>query len=93
MFPVVLADLSPTGAMLLVDRRFSSLLPLPPGARLGIEFYLDEIQVVGAAILIRATKERGRFLLEIGCSFVDLSDRARTGIRSKVAASRIARRP
>jgi len=37
-------------------------------------------------------KERGRFQLELGCSFVDLSDRARTTIRSKVAAAKIVRR-
>jgi hypothetical protein len=93
MLPALLADLSPTGVMLLVDRRFSSLLPMPAGMSLWIEFYLDEIEVVNAAICVRGVKQRGRFQLEIGCSFMDLTDRARTAIRSKVAASKIARRP
>lgn len=91
--PGMLADLSPTGLMVVVDRRFSPLLPLPVGASLWIEFYLDEIEVVDAAIRVRGLRERGRFQLEMGCSFLDLSDRARTAIRSKVAASKIARRP
>lgn len=90
--PALLADLSPTGVMVLVDRRFSPLLPVPLGTSLWIEFYLDEIEVAGAVIRVRGSKERGRFQLELGCSFVDLSDRARTTIRSKVAAARIARR-
>jgi len=92
MIPVLLADLSPTGVMVLVDRRMSPLLPLPNGMSLWIEFYLDEIEVVDAVVRVRAMKERGRFQLEIGCSFVDLTDQARTAIRSKVAASKIARR-
>lgn len=90
--PVLLADLSPTGVMLVGDRRMSASLPLAIGASLFLEFYLDEIEVAGAAIRVRSNKDRSRFQLEIGCSFVDLSDRARTAIRSKVAASRIARR-
>lgn len=91
--PGMLADLSPTGLMIVVDRRFSPLLPMPVGANLWIEFYLDEIEVVDAAIRVRSLRERGRFQVEMGCSFVDLSDGARTAIRSKVAASKIARRP
>lgn len=91
--PALLCDLSPSGALLVVDRRFSPLLPPPPGSSLRIEFYLDEIPVVDAPIVVRVTKERGAFLLEVGCSFVDLGDRARTGIRSKVAAAKITRRP
>ena len=43
-------------------------------------------------ITARSDKPRGRFQIELGCSFVDLSDGARTAIRSKVAAARIARR-
>jgi len=93
MIPGMLADLSPSGLMILVDRRFSPLLPVPTGMSLWIEFYFDEIEVVDAVVCVRGVKERGRWLLEVGCSFVDLSDRARTAIRSKVAASKIARRP
>jgi hypothetical protein len=93
MIPGLLADLSPTGLMILVDRRFSSLLPMPNGTSLWIEFYLDEIEVADAVICVRGVKERGRWQLELGCSFVDLTDRARTAIRSKVAASKISRRP
>jgi hypothetical protein len=92
VIPGLLADLSPTGVMVLVDRRFSPLLPLPLGTSMSIEFYLDEIEVAGATVRVRGSKERGRFQLELGCSFVDLSDRARTTIRSKVAAAKIARR-
>jgi hypothetical protein len=90
--PGLLADLSPTGVMVVVDRRFSAALPIPVGTSLWIEFYLDEVEVAGAVIRVRGTKDRGRYQLEVGCSFVDLSDRARTTIRSKVAAARIARR-
>lgn len=90
--PGLLADLSPTGVMVIVDRRFSPLLPMPLGTSLRIEFFLDDIEVTGAMMRVRGIKERGRFQLELGCSFVDLSDRARTMIRSKVAAARIARR-
>jgi len=93
MIPGMLADLSPTGLMILVDRRFSPLLPVPSGMTLWIEFYLDEVEVVDATICVRGVKARDRWQLEIGCSFVDLSDRARTAIRSKVAASKIVRRP
>ncbi|MEW6268334.1 MAG: PilZ domain-containing protein [Thermodesulfobacteriota bacterium] len=93
MIPALLADLSPTGVMVLVDRRFSPLLPFPAGASLWIEFYLDEIEVLDAVIRVRGLKERGRFQVELGCAFVDLTDQARTAIRSKVAASKIARRP
>jgi len=92
VIPGLLADLSPTGAMVVVDRRFSPLLPMPVGTSLWIEFYLDDLEVAGAVIRLRGMKERGRFQLELGCSFVDLSDRARTTIRSKVAAAKIARR-
>jgi len=90
--PVLLADLSPTGVMLVVDRRFSPTLPLAAGTSVWIDFYLDEIEVTGCVIRVRGVKERGRHLLELGCSFIDLSDRARTAIRSKVAASKIAPR-
>jgi len=92
VIPGLLADLSPTGAMVVVDRRFSPLLPMPVGTSLWIEFYLDDLEVAGAVIRLRGMKERGRFQLELGCSFVDLSDRARTTIRSKVAAAKIVRR-
>lgn len=92
MIPALLADLSPSGVMLLVDRRFSALLPLPDGMKLWMEFYLDEIAVVDVVIQVRGVRERGRFQLEVGCSFIDLSDAARTAIRSKVAASKITRR-
>ena len=92
VIPALLADLSPTGVMLVVDRRFSPLLPPPLGTSVWIEFYLDEVEVAGATIRLRSVKDRGRFQLELGCSFVDLSDRARTTIRSKVAASKITRR-
>lgn len=90
--PGLLADLSPTGVMVVVDRRFSSSLPLAAGTSVWIDFYLDEIEVTGAIIRVRGVKERGRHQMELGCSFVDLSDRARTAIRSKVAASKIVRR-
>ncbi|MBM4245411.1 MAG: PilZ domain-containing protein [Deltaproteobacteria bacterium] len=90
--PVLLADLSPTGVLLVTDRRFGEALPPAVGATAWLEFFLDEVEVAGAAIRVRACKLRGRFQLEIGCSFVDLSDGARTAIRSKVAAARIARR-
>lgn len=90
--PGLLADLSPTGVMVVVDRRFSPSLPLAAGTSVWIEFYLDEIEVTGAVLRVRAVKDRGRHQLELGCAFVDLSDRARTAIRSKVAASKIARR-
>ncbi|MBY0279222.1 PilZ domain-containing protein [Candidatus Binatia bacterium] len=90
--PVLLADLSPTGVMLVTDRRFAQSLPPALGVTAWLEFFLDEIEVAGAAVRIRGCKPRGRFQLELGCSFVDLSDGARTSIRSKVAASRIARR-
>ena len=92
MIPSLLADLSPTGLMVLVDRRFSANLPPAIGASIWIEFYLDEVEVTGAVIRVRGVKDRDRHQLELGCSFVDLSDGARTAIRSKVAASRIARR-
>lgn len=92
VIPALLADLSPTGVMLVVDRRFSPLLPMPLGTSVWIEFYLDEVEVAGATIRVRSVKDRGRFQLELGCSFVDLTDRARTTIRSKVAASKITRR-
>ena len=52
----------------------------------------DGAPVAGAAVRVRSDKPRGRFQIELGCSFVDLSDGARTAIRSKVAAARIARR-
>ena len=90
--PVLLADLSPTGVLLVTDRRFGQALPPALGATAWLEFFLDEIEVAGAAIRIRGCKPRGRFQVEIGCSFVDLCDGARTAIRSKVAAARIARR-
>jgi hypothetical protein len=91
VIPGLLADLSPTGVMVVLDRRFSPQLPMPIGTSLSIEFYLDEVEVTGATIRVRGVKDRGRFQLELGCSFVDLSDRARTMIRSKVAAAKIAR--
>lgn len=90
--PVLLADLSPTGVLLVTDRRFSSTLPPVVGATAWLEFFLDDVEVAGAAIRVRGNKPRGRFQIELGCSFVDLSDGARTAIRSKVAAARIARR-
>ncbi len=90
--PVLLADLSPTGVMLVTDRRFASALPPAVGATAWLEFFLDEVEVAGAAVRVRSDKPRGRFQIELGCSFVDLSDGARTAIRSKVAAARIARR-
>lgn len=90
--PVLLADLSPTGVLLVTDRRFGQALPPAVGATAWLEFFLDEIEVAGAAIRVRGCKPRGRFQIELGCSFVDLSDGARTAIRSKVAAARIARR-
>jgi hypothetical protein len=90
--PVLLADLSPTGVMLVTDRRFASTLPPAVGATAWLEFFLDEVEVAGAAVRVRGNKPRGRFQIELGCSFVDLSDGARTAIRSKVAAARIARR-
>jgi PilZ domain len=93
IIPALLADVSPSGLMLVVDRRFSPLLPMPSGACLWIEFYLDEIEVADAQISVRSSKPRGRHQIELGCAFVDLDDEARTAIRSKVAASRIARRP
>jgi len=89
--PALLADLSPSGVLLVTDRRFGAALPLAVGATAWLEFFLDEVEVA-AAIRVRGCKPRGRFQLEIGCSFVDLSDGARTAIRSKVAAARIARR-
>jgi len=88
--PGLLADLSPSGVMVLVDRRFSPSLPAAAGTSVWLEFYLDEIEVAGVVIRVRGVKERGRFQLELGCAFVDLSDRARTAIRSKVAAVRAA---
>jgi hypothetical protein len=90
--PVLLADLSPTGVMLVTDRRFGRTLPPTVGASAWLEFFLDEIEVAGSTVRIRGSKPRGRFQIELGCSFVDLSDRARTAIRAKVAASRVARR-
>ena len=90
--PVLLADLSPTGVLLVTDRRFAATLPPAVGATAWLEFFLDEVEVAGAAVRVRGNKPRGRFQLELGCSFVDLSDGARTAIRSKVAAARIARR-
>lgn len=90
--PVLLADLSPSGVLLVTDRRFAQSLPPALGATAWLEFFLDEIEVAGAAVRIRGCKPRGRHQLELGCSFVDLSDGARTSIRSKVAAARIARR-
>jgi hypothetical protein len=92
IIPSLLADLSPTGVMVLVDRRFSPSLPFANGASIWVEFYFDEIEVSGAVIRVRGQKDRDRHQLEVGCAFVDLSDGARTAIRSKVAASRIARR-
>lgn len=90
--PVLLADLSPTGVLLVTDRRFGDALPPAVGATAWLEFFLEEIEVAGAAIRVRACKPRGRHQIEVGCSFLDLGDGARTAIRSKVAASRIARR-
>ena len=90
--PVLLADLSPTGVMLVTDRRFASTLPPAVGATAWLELFLDEVEVAGAAVRVRGSKPRGRFQIELGCSFVDLSDGARTAIRSKVGAARIARR-
>lgn len=92
ILPVLLADLSPTGVLLVTDARFAQSPPPAIGATAWLEFFLDEIEVAGAAVRIRGSKPRGRFQIELGCSFVDLSDGARTSIRSKVAASRIARR-
>jgi hypothetical protein len=90
--PVLLADLSPTGVLLVTDRRFAGTLPPAVGATAWLEFFLDEIEVGGSTVRIRGSKPRGRFQIELGCSFVDLSDGARTAIRSMVAAARIARR-
>ncbi|HEY8517065.1 MAG TPA: PilZ domain-containing protein [Candidatus Binatia bacterium] len=92
MIPAVLGDLSPTGVRLVLDRRFSPLLPLPVGAKFWLEFYLDEVEVLDAIVQVRHVKEDGRYQLQMGCSFVDLTDQARTAIRSKVAASKITRR-
>lgn len=90
--PVLLADLSPTGVLLVTDRRFAPTLPPVVGATAWLEFFLEDVEVAGAAVRVRGSKARGRFQIELGCSFVDLSDGARTAIRSKVAAARIARR-
>jgi hypothetical protein len=90
--PVLLADLSPTGVLLVTDRRFGHTLPPAVGATAWLEFFLDEVEVAGSTIRVRGSKPRGRFQIELGCSFLDLSDAARTAIRSKVAAAKIARR-
>lgn len=93
VIPALITDLSPSGVLLVIDRRFSSLPRPLPGTGLVIEFHVDEISVVGVSLVVRSIKPRDRHLLEVGCSFIDLGDEARTGIRGKVAASKIARRP
>jgi hypothetical protein len=90
--PAVLLNLSASGLLVLVDVRFSPVLPPPPGARLEGEFFLDDIEVRRALLEVVRVESRDAHLVALSCTFVETSAEVPTRIRAKVASSLAAAR-
>jgi hypothetical protein len=88
--PGVILNLSASGFLAIVDRRFSMVLPMPPGSELLAEFYLDEIEVRDAVITVERVKQQLNTLM-LGCAFSAIDPELRTAIRARAAAAQAAR--
>jgi hypothetical protein len=85
MIQEVLLDLSASGIQVLTDQRFSLLLPPTLYSRLGIEFFLDELEIRSVSIQVVRVKQLGNYRLMLGCMFIDLPTAARLEVRAEVA--------
>lgn len=86
MIPAVLINLSASGLLALVDVRFSPVLPLPPGARIESEFFLDDIEIHRTLLEVVRVEKRDEHMVGLSCTFVQSPSEVSARIRAKVAS-------
>ncbi|MCS6927506.1 MAG: PilZ domain-containing protein [Candidatus Binatia bacterium] len=93
LIPAVILNLSASGLLVLVDTRFSPLLPPPRGARFEIEFFLDDLAVRHAVIEVLRLERRSTYLMALGCQFVHVPPPISAALRAKSTTYRSPRQP
>jgi len=87
-FPAVLIDVSASGLRALVDTRFADFWPLPAGAEVDVEFYVDNIEVQRATLILVRLTALSRHRYELGFEFLKLDDELRLAIRARASKAR-----
>ncbi|HEV8715221.1 MAG TPA: PilZ domain-containing protein [Candidatus Binatia bacterium] len=90
--PAVLVNISASGLLALVDVRFSPVLPLPPGARIEGDFFLDDIEIHRTLLEVVRVENHDTYLVGLSCAFVqppaEMSAKIRAKVTSHLAAGR-----
>jgi PilZ domain len=89
--PAILLDVSAAGLRAEVDDRFSSLWPLPPGARVEAEFYLGDLAIRNAVLEVVRVESLGQHHHQVGFEFCRIDPDARSLLREAALRDRAAR--
>ena len=86
--PAVIHNLSAGGLLAKADERFSLLLPPPNGSCFTSEFFLDDVEVRNVLVEIVWVERYDRYLIDLGCRFLQPPPELATNLRVLLSARR-----